>query len=76
MKCTVLGIQNIDYVNKTGKHVVGLKLFVSYVDSHVDGRACLDVYISGEVQISPSVGDDIILFYNRFGRCVGFDFAG
>lgn len=75
MKVTVIGIRHIEYDNKQGRHIEGTRLYVTYDDARTSGLAALDVFLPISVE-PPNIGDDIILMYNRYGRCTGFDFAG
>lgn len=75
MNCSVLGVRSIDYVNKQGRRVTGCRLYVSFEEHNTTGLACMDVFISSDI-LPPAIGDKIVLRYNRYGRCIGFDFAG
>lgn len=75
MNCIVLGVRHIEYDNRQGRHIVGTRLYVSFKETGTDGVACMDVFLGQDIQ-PPVVGDDIILMYNRFGRCTGYNFAG
>lgn len=75
MKVTVIGIRHVEYDNKQGRHIIGDKLYVTFSEKGTDGVASFDVFLSGS-EVIPSIGDEIILYYNRYGRCVGFDLAG
>lgn len=69
MRYKVFGIQNVDYVSsKTGKNVQGTNLHCTYSQKNVDGEAVEKLYISSNID-SPivSVGDEVDVFYNRYG---------
>lgn len=68
----ILGIENVDYVSKkTGNRVTGLRLHT--VDGHefdnTKGNRVLSVFVSTNiVNVSDiAVGDDVEIYYNRFG---------
>jgi hypothetical protein len=69
MKYIVLGKQKVDYVSsKTGQRVQGENLHCKYLQKNVEGEAVEKLYISSNVN-SPivNVGDEIDVFYNRYG---------
>lgn len=75
MHCTVLGVRDIEYDNKQGRHITGTRLYVSFDERGTDGLACMDIFLNSEIN-PPLVGDQIIVHYNRYGRCQGYDLAG
>lgn len=75
MNCVVLGIRHIKYTNKEGRIIIGNRLYVSYHDQYTNGLASMDVFLPIDIQ-PPEVGDQLLLRFNRYGRCVGYDFAG
>ena len=71
----VIGKQNVDYENKDGKHVKGLKLFVAYEKKGVEGVCSESIYLSdsklSQIGIDAStvkVDDMISVLYNRYGN--------
>lgn len=75
MYCTVMGVRHVEYDNREGRHIVGTRIYVSFEEKGTTGLACLDVFLNQDI-LPPDVGDLIVLRYNRYGRCQGFDFAG
>lgn len=75
MECTVLGVRHIEYNNKQGRRVIGTRVYVSFTENGTSGYACTDVFLNQDI-LPPDVGDSIVLRYNRFGRCTGYDLAG
>lgn len=67
MRVNVIGIQKFDYESrKTGKHVVGTKLFYTFENSKVNGLECADAYISGVLDFpDPPCFADV--YFNKFG---------
>lgn len=68
MDYTVIGFKNVDYVNQSGRHITGTRVFLTYEDHLATGLACLDVYLKDSIDYIPVVGDRIALYYNRFGK--------
>lgn len=69
MKYKVLGIQDVNFESKkTGKRVQGMNLHCTYEQKNVIGEAVEKLYISSNID-SPivKVGDEVDVFYNRFG---------
>lgn len=74
----VVGIQRLDYTNKSGKHVQGYRVHFTYDfdprDGESRGKACDSVYLSSDVfaECGVDVGSPAMPVYNKFGRCTGF----
>lgn len=71
MAFRVVGIEVVDYVSKkTNQRVVGKKIhYLSDIDSKKGtGQKAENDYVSGEIAEMVSVGDDIEIYYNRFGN--------
>lgn len=68
MEYTVIGIREVDYVNKAGRRVQGTALYVTYPRKGVIGLACEEIYISSSAQIEGelSIGCSVTVLYNRF----------
>lgn len=67
----VIGIQRREYDSKkTGQHVVGYNIFVTYTANGVDGVACESLWISEQVFMDADImlGDKVNVMYNRYGR--------
>ena len=70
----VIGKQIVDYKNKAGNQVKGLKLYVAYEKKGVAGVAAEDIYLSeaklqqnGINADSINIDDMISILYNRYG---------
>ena len=48
MICTIVGYENIQYVNKDNRQVKGLRLYYQYEDDSITGKACDTVYVSAD----------------------------
>lgn len=53
---TIVGFEKIEYVNKDGKEVKGLRLYYTYEDDSVSGKAADTVYLSNS---SPAYFEDV-----------------
>ena len=71
----VIGKQCVDYQNKDGKQIKGLKLWLAYEKKGVTGVAADPIYLSqsklDECGINPDeikIDDLVTVFYNRYGK--------
>ena len=67
MKYEVLGIEVVDYENKTGRRVKGLKLHLAYEKNEVEGKGVETVFVSERIECNAEIGDTVRVVYNRFG---------
>lgn len=67
MELIVIGYQVLDYVNRQGRPVRGIRLYGVYDNDRVTGQACEAVFISGVVQ-PPELESTILITYNKYGR--------
>ena len=64
----VIGIEDVDYNNKSGKRVLGTRLYCTFDDLKIDGSGCEVFFIGQRVDLPPvSLGDNIQVFYNKYG---------
>ncbi len=49
MKCTLLGFKSLDFENKDGDKVEGIKLFLAYVEENTVGCECDAKFINMNV---------------------------
>lgn len=76
MKVQIVGKEDIDYTNKVGKHVVGVKLYSLFESKRVTGYQADNAYFAvdnpafGDAQ-AVAVGDYVDFVYNRFGSVEG-----
>lgn len=64
----ILGIESVDYYNKSGKRITGVRLHCSCEDSRVTGVAVESIFVSSSVTTDKyEVGDEIDVLYNKFG---------
>lgn len=68
----VVGYKSVDYVNRQGRHVVGLELHLSKNDDRVVGTAVRCAYLSDYTGDHPEINDEIRLLFNEWGRPVDF----
>lgn len=74
MKCTVIGIQNVNYTSKrTGQPVVGISLHCSFPDMNTRGLAVDKFFVSDNLHLDLNgiqPGDLVdVLFNNRGYVC-------
>ena len=67
MEYKVLGIENVDYENKAGRQVKGLRLHLGYEKDNVDGMCVETVFVSDRIVCNAKVCDDVRIMYNKFG---------
>ena len=66
---TVIGIEKVDYTNKQGKPVLGVKLHCTYEVNKVQGLAVESIYCTSSIDTSDIIiGSIIDVLYNRFGQ--------
>lgn len=64
---TVIGIEKVDYTNKQGRPVMGVKLHCTFESSKVEGLSVESVYVSSNVDTSDIIiGSVIDIYYNRY----------
>lgn len=69
MKVEIVGIENVDYESKkTGKRVEGFRLHVQFEKENCQGYATDVVFIAKDVLENFTVGDEVELLYNKYGR--------
>lgn len=67
----VVGFRRVDFTDsKTNAVIAGYTLFLQResVDDSVVGYECVKQFVSDRVGYVPSLGDDIALLYNRYGK--------
>lgn len=69
----IVGIENVNYVNKSGREVRGTKLHLlcpeEPTDKRIKGQRVESEYVSEAVPVlGLNIGDHIDLFYNKYGR--------
>ena len=80
MKCTLLGFKSLDFENKDGDKVEGIKLFLAYVDENTVGFECDAKFINRNVfdtfgikleELAGSVSTVIDVEFNMKNKVVG-----
>ena len=69
----LIGIQRVDYTNKSGYHILGYKLHTSTPAMRDDciGEITDAVFVSDQVFATCdhlAVGDEIAIAYNKYGK--------
>lgn len=68
---TIVGIKAVDFDTKEGQHMKGVKLFVTGEDDKVEGLMTDSFFLSYEKFSNLDqyhVGDEIVIYYNRYGK--------
>lgn len=69
MNYELVGIENIDYTNRTGAHITGTRLHFIFENSKINGTGVEVVFCGGSVDVSHlKIGDKCRVLYNRFGK--------
>lgn len=70
MKHTVLGKKTVSFTAADGKVIDGTTLYVAYDADGVDGMAADKIFVTAAKMPKQniSVGADIDIFFNRFGK--------
>lgn len=65
----VIGIEVVDYINKSNKRVSGLKFHCTYDKDGVSGNCVDNFYISADkLDVTVELGDYVEPLYNKFGN--------
>ena len=69
MKFEIVGIELVDYVSKkTGNNVEGYRIYVQFEKENCQGFATDVIFVSKDVLANHTVGDEVEILYNKFGR--------
>lgn len=66
----VIGIREVNYVNKKDQKVIGRMLYVQYCRDDTVGMAVMEMYVPGLAAEGVHYGDTVTPLYNRWGRVV------
>lgn len=77
----VIGFSERSFTAKdTGALIEGMNIYVTFENKRTTGSACDRLYVSrqrlDDCDYYPSIGDDIELQYNRFGKIIGIRLIG
>lgn len=76
MNITVVGYRRIEFVDsKSGRQVSGYRVYYLKDEYRVEGKVGEYCFISDRFGIIPSVGDELLLVYNKDGKLVSVSFA-
>lgn len=67
-KYEVVGIREVDYVNRRGQRITGCVLHTQYCRDDTAGVAVLEMYVPGTGADDAKIGDLVTPLYNRRGR--------
>lgn len=77
----VIGIRHMSFTTKEGDTVSGTNLFMTEPMAKEDGegQSCERMFVSDRVYAGlthkPRVGDEVIVRYNRYGKCADIEKA-
>lgn len=72
---TVAGYRSLDFIDKSGKHVSGISLFVTHPETGVTGEIAEKLFLSSEkleaLRYTPVVGETIGVTWGRNNKIIG-----
>lgn len=70
MKVKVIGIQPINYVNKTGRQITGTKLHCAYEKDSIRGLAVDSFYLGNNIPNVDKIklNDTVNLYFDQYGK--------
>lgn len=74
MACKVVGFKSGEFNDRrTGELIEFGKMYVTYPDTSVTGECCESISIKPDMLVGLSVGDEIRLDRNQYGKVISFD---
>lgn len=67
-KYEVVGVREVNYVNKRDQKIIGRTLYVQYCRDDTRGVAVFEIYVPGAGADDVKIGDVVTPLYNRWGR--------
>ena len=67
-KYEVVGIREVNYVNKRDQKIIGRTLYAQYCRDDTAGVAVFEMYVPGTCADDVKIGDVVTPLYNRWGR--------
>lgn len=71
-KISIVGYRDVSFTDDSGREVSGRSYYYTAVSEGVEGLIAGKLFISRkvlqELQYRPMPGDDVIVYYNRFGK--------
>lgn len=71
----IIGIRPTSFKGDSGKTITGLNVYVTYPHEKCDGVCSERVFVLNDKVANwaykPKVGDEVNVFYNRYGKCDG-----
>lgn len=70
MKIKVVGIQKIDYTNKTGRHITGVNLHAMYQNNRTEGFEVDKFYLASDFPNleQVKVNSEVDVYFNQYGK--------
>lgn len=74
---TIIGIRPSEFKGDDGSIIKGKNFYMTYALEKGEGQGAERVYLTDaklqEMGFTPSVGDNVQLFFNRWGKCSGME---
>ena len=76
----IIGIKRLDYQNKNNRHVQGYSFHLSEPQKDVVGESVFNIFLSDDraadfvglfVSLGDCIGQEVVIYYNRFGSADG-----
>lgn len=75
-KVTIVGFRDVKFTDDNGRQVEGRSYYYTAVADGVQGVMSGKLFVSrnslNDMPFKPSVGDDVYVFFNRYGKASGF----
>lgn len=76
-KITIVGYRDVNFTDDSGREVSGRSYYYNAVSDGVEGLISGKLFVSSkllaDLQYRPLPGDDVIVYYNRFGKVGQFE---
>lgn len=73
---TIVGYRDVNFTDDSGKQVDGRSYYYTAGADGVVGVTAGKLFVSArnlaDMKYKPSVGDEVVVFYNRYGKPSGF----
>lgn len=69
----VVGVSPVNFTGRDGRQVIGHNIYVTYERNNTQGLVAERIFLGSRLEVVPNVGDEIRLYYNRYGSVESFD---
>lgn len=73
MEVTIVGIQISSFVSSDGKSISGANVYYTFARFGVEGFACDRCWFPSRIEVLPSPGDKVKLYFNKIGKLVSYE---